>query len=37
MIVAAFESGSVRTANDSKEAENLIQELSNFELRRSES
>jgi hypothetical protein len=34
MIVAAFESGSVRIANDVKEAENLIQELSNYELRR---
>ena len=37
MIVAAFESGSVRIAKDVKEAENLIQELSNSELRRRES
>jgi hypothetical protein len=37
MIVAAYESGSVRIAKDVKEAENLIQELSNYELRRSES
>jgi hypothetical protein len=34
MIVAAFESGSVRIANDVKEAENLIQELSKYEPRR---
>jgi len=37
LIVAAFESGSVRIADDVKEAETLIQELSNYELRRSES
>ena len=37
MIVAAFESGSVRIAKDVKEAENLIQELSNSELRKRES
>jgi hypothetical protein len=37
LIVAGFESGSVRIAEDVKEAESLIQELSTYGLRRSES
>jgi hypothetical protein len=37
LIVAGFEGGSLRIAEDVKEAESLIQELSTYELRRSES
>jgi hypothetical protein len=37
LMVAAFESGSVRIAEDVKGAESPIQELSTYELRRSES
>jgi energy-coupling factor transporter ATP-binding protein EcfA2 len=37
LITAAFESGSLRIAEGVKEAENLISELSTYELRRSES
>ncbi len=37
LIIAAFESGSVMIAEDIKEAESLIQELSTYQLRRSES
>jgi hypothetical protein len=37
MIVAAFESGSLRIVEDIKEAESLVQELSTYKLRRSES
>ena len=37
MIVAGFESGSVRIAEDVKEGENLLLELSTYQLKRSES
>ncbi len=37
VIVTAFESSSVKIAEYVKESENLIQELSNYELGRSES
>jgi hypothetical protein len=36
-VVDGFESGSVRIAEDVKEAESLLQELSTYQLKRSES
>jgi hypothetical protein len=36
LIMAGFESGSVRIAEDVKEGESLLQELSTYQLKRSE-